>query len=162
MATGGDPGRKRAKSLFFSTMEDDDHAIYYLDKFHDTFIQLEDITEYRAAIELVGTWVEWNRLKRDWPAFRGFIQDWKDELEVKFRSNACAKVLALQSADSESVQLQAAKFLSSAEWDKRQVGAGRPSDKLKRQAAKELASVASETKEEESRMLKVINGGATK
>ena len=157
---GGSPGRDRSKSLFFGYSENDDYATYHLDEFHDTFIELEDITEYKAAIKLVGSWKKWNNLKRDWPALAGFINEWKEELETKFRSDACANVLSLQHAESESVQLQAAKFLSSAEWDKRSgTGAGRPNKKIQKQAAREVAELASETGKETERILKMVNGG---
>jgi hypothetical protein len=162
MATpvGGTPGRERSKSLFFDYSENNKYAIYYLDEFHDTFIDLEDITEYKAAIQLVGSWKKWGTLKRDWPAFAGFINEWKEELEVKFRSDACANVLSLQNAESESVQLQAAKFLSSAEWDKRTgTGAGRPNKKVQKQAAREVAELAADTKQDRERVLKLMNGG---
>jgi hypothetical protein len=155
----GIPGRQHSKALFKGYGEDDSRAIYDLDEFHDKFIELEDITEYKAAMQLVGSWKEWGRMKRDWPAFRGYINEWKEELETKFRSDACARVLALQNADSESVQLQAAKFLSSAEWDKRQTGAGRPNKKLQKEAANEVAKLASETSSETDRILKMVSGG---
>lgn len=130
---------------------------YDISNFHKTFVAIGDMTEYKAALKLVGSWQEWERLKRDWATFRSYIQEWKDELEVKLRSDAVEKIIELSSGE-DSKALQAAKFLSESGWNKR-AGAGRPSKAEKKRAAREIAKLASETKDEEARILKLVNGG---
>lgn len=148
-------GRKPSKALFKDY--DEEQGIYSLDNFHDVFIECEDMTEYEPALKLVGSWKEWERLKRDFPGLVVFISEWKDELEVKLRSRAVKKILSLQDGEDQKA-LAAAKFISENGWDKR-AGGGRPSKKLKDKEARELARAAAETKDEEDRMLKLVKGG---
>jgi hypothetical protein len=137
-------GRIPSRALF----EDGTHDI---SEFHDVFIKLGDMTEYKAAMQLCGSWLEWQRLKNDWKAFNTYIAEWKEELEVKLRSESVEKIIELAKGDDPKA-LQAAKFISEGGWN-------RPSKAETNKAAKELAQAASETKEEEARILRVINGG---
>jgi hypothetical protein len=73
-------GRKPSKTLF---KEFDEDGIYTLEEFHDVFVECEDITEYEAAIKLVGSWTEWERIKRDWPNFQSYITVWKEEINIR-------------------------------------------------------------------------------
>ena len=75
----GVSGRQPSKALF-------DDGTYDLEEFHDVFIELEDPTEYKPALQLVGSWREWERLKREWPKLREHIADWNEELEIKLKS----------------------------------------------------------------------------
>lgn len=143
-------GRRPSKSLF-------EDGTYNIEEFHDVFLELEDPTEYKPALQLCGSWREWNRLKRDWPQFNAYIEEWKAELDVKLQSRAVDKVKTLMDSDN----YQAAKFISEGGWNKR-AGAGRPSKAERSRAAKEIASQAAETKAEEDRILKLINGGGNK
>ncbi len=149
-------GRKPSATLF------NEDGPYCLDEFHDIFIECEDMTEYTAAIKLVGSWKEWCRIKNDWPAFVGYIEEWKEELEILLRSRATAKIQSLlEDSESDSVKMQAAKYLSEAGWKKR-AGAGRPSKREKERELKAMAQSAAETKDEETRILKLVNGGDKK
>ena len=143
-------GRIPSRALF-------EDGTYDIDEFHDVFLALDDMTEYTPAIQLCGTWKEWNRLKNDWPTFNDYIVEWKEELEIKLRSTAIQKIIDV-SKGFDSAALSAAKFVSSAGWDKR-TGVGRPSSAEKQREAKLLARAAAETKQEEDRILSVINGG---
>jgi hypothetical protein len=144
-------GRIPSRALF-------ENGTYKIEEFHDVFIELEDMTEYKPALQLCGSWREWQRLKNDWKIFNNYIAEWKEELEVKLRSESVEKIIKLAKGDDPKA-LQAAKFISEGGWDKRVGTAGRPSNAEKTRAAKELAQAVSETKEEEKRMLSVINGG---
>lgn len=141
----GSVGRQAAKSLF------SEDGPYDLQEFHDVFIQSEDITEYDPALKLVGSWAEWERIKRDWPAFNTHIQLWKEELEVLFKSRAVKQVL--KSADDGN--FQASRWIAEQGFNKK-AGAGRPSKAEKDRAAKELAEAAAETKDEKARILKLV------
>ena len=143
----GSVGRQAAKSLF-------EDGTYDLEEFHDTFLEMEDPTEYKPALKLVGSWREWERIKRDWPTFRSHIKDWVEELDVKLKSKAVEQINKLA---FESDNYQANKWLAEEGYNKRQ-GAGRPSKAEKERAAKELATSAAETKEDKARILKLVNG----
>ena len=57
------------------------------------FIEIADPTEYRGAIELLGSWNDWQTFKRNWPTFKNKILiDWLSEVEVRLRSKAIANI----------------------------------------------------------------------
>jgi hypothetical protein len=148
-------GRQGARALF------EEDGPYDLDVFHDTFLDCEDLTEYEPALSLLTgvpksrRWREWNRIKRDWPAFNTYIQEWREELEVLFKSRSIKSIIKVGHEDDN---LQANKWLAEQGFNKRQ-GAGRPSKAEKDRAAKEIASQAAETKEERERVLRLVNNG---
>jgi len=143
-------GRMPSRKLF-------EDGTYDIEEFHEIFIACEDMTEYDPAIKLCGSWKEWSRLKNDWPTFNDYIIEWKEELEIKLRSEAITKIIEHSKGDDSSA-LSAAKFISSAGWNSRS-GAGRPTKAAKSREAKLLAQATAETKAEEERILKVVNGG---
>ena len=145
--SAGVRGRTSSKALF-------ENGTYDLIHFHDTFIRLSDPTEYKAAIELVGSWQEWERIKRDWPTFNNHITLWKEELDVKLKSEAIERINKL----AETEHYQANKWVAEEGYSK-QSRAGRPSSREKKKVAEELARAAAETKEERERVLKLVNHG---
>lgn len=143
----GKRGRQYAKALF-------EDGTYDLQEFHDTFLELEDPTEYKAALQLVGTWQEWQRLKRDWPTFKSHINEWKEELDVKLKSKAVEQINKLA---FDKKNYQANKWLAEEGFHKR-TGAGRPSKADRERASRELAEQAAETKADKARILKLVGG----
>lgn len=133
---------------------------YDIEEFHARFIEIGDMTEYKAAKELLSKnhphdfWQEWERLKKATPWFNNHVQTWKEELEIKFRSEAVDKIRDL----AEDGNYQANKFLSEAAWDRR-AGAGRPSNSKKKGYLKELERDKEVTKQEKARILKMVNNG---
>jgi len=150
MAEGKKRGPKDSKELFFN-------GTYDIDEFHDVFISCADLTEYRAAMQLVGDWQEWNRLKRNSGWFANHVLLWVEELKTRLKSDAMQKIIELAASDSNSAGT-AAKWLAEGTWEK-EAGRGRPSKAEQRRAAQRIASAAAETEEEKKRMLKVLNGG---
>lgn len=148
--------RKQARAGRLPVREFFESGKYSLDEFHDVFIEIGDFTEYKPALQLVGSWAEWCRMKRDWPAFAGKIDEWKSELEVKQRSDALAKIQSLTVGD-DAKALAAAKYIADMHTTKRKAGA--PSKTEREAAAKEIAKAAGETAAERERILQVINGG---
>lgn len=147
-------GRPPVKTRFVQNNPDGDLC---LDEFNHVFVECEDLTEYEAAIKLAGSWKEWKRWKNNWPTFNDYIEEWKEEILVKLKSQAMKKIQAL--ADSDDKQhFAAAKFIVQEEH-KKLAGAGRPSKAQKDRAAKQIAQGAAETREEEKRILKVLEGG---
>lgn len=145
----GKRGRVASRKLF-------ETGEYDLQEFHDRFIELADPTEYKPAIELVGSWIEWERIKRDWPGFANHILLWKEELEIKLKSEAIQKINELAANDN----YQANKWIAEQGYNSRK-GAGRPNKAEKKKAADELAKAAAETREEKERILKLVNNGAS-
>jgi hypothetical protein len=146
-------GKPRSKSLF-------EDGTYDIDLFHKRFIELEDLTEYKPAMELVKSWQEWNRLGRDWPDFRSYVKQWKDELETKLKAEALQKVLTFSRGDDQKA-LTASKFIATKDYN-REAGVGRPTKAQQRREAKELSKDLSETKAESKRIndaLKLVKGG---
>ena len=128
--------------------------IWDIEEFHNVFIEEKDITEYKAAIRLVGSWEKWCLIKRDWPAFVDMIERWKIELGEKLRSDAMQKLLALLVDSNAQTQASVAKFIVQASWEKKDVG--RPSKAEQRKAAKELAQLAAATDDEAERIQRFL------
>jgi len=147
-------GRPAAKSLF---LQNNPEGIYDLDEFHKRFVEIEDVTEYQAAIALVGSWAEWERIKQNYQEFVGFIADWVLEVELKIKSKCIKKIVGLANS-KEKEAFQAAKFLATQEY-KRRPGAGRPSKAEVEREVKQIAKAAADTKDEKERMLRVLQGG---
>lgn len=96
------PSRARFKQFNPEGTED-------LDEWRSTFVETEDPTEYKAAIELCGSWEEWTQLKANWPHFRKkILPQWHLELEMKIRSAAMANLV---SQASFATGTAAAKFI---------------------------------------------------
>ena len=146
----GEVGRQAARALF-------ENGTYDLEKFHKIFIQMEDPTEYKPAMKLVGSWVEWNRLKRDWPRFKVYVDEWKEELAIKITSDSIGRLMEV----AKSGNYNSNKWLAEETYSKRKQ-AGRPSRYEKERAAKEIAEAAAETKKEKESMFELINGGLAK
>ena len=140
-------GRKESTALFSD-------GTYDIEEFHQRFLQLDDPTEYLPALEMVGNWLEWVRLKRDSVWFRTKVREWLEELELKQRSESIAKVRELAKSDKASAY-QANKWIAErryAEVSDR----GRPSKKVLAREAKDLARETTESKEEAARVEKAI------
>lgn len=65
-----------------------------LDVWRETFVNTGDPTEYAGAVELVGSWKNWLKFKKDWPVFANqILPEWLAELEIKLRSGAIRKMV---------------------------------------------------------------------
>lgn len=110
------------------TLKDDDHT--HKGKVYPSlkrlFIACEDPTEYSFANDYLLGWSHWKRLQEN-KAIRKHIDEWREELELKIRSQAVRDIVNLSA--SENGGFQAAKWLADRGWDKR--AAGRPSKKEK-------------------------------
>lgn len=96
------------------------------------YLETNDPTEYEFATKYLLSWKHWQRLC-DNKVLRAYIDEWREELEIKLRSKAVKKMI--DSANKGGVQ--ASKWLSDRGWAQR--GAGRPS---KAQVASEKAFMA--------------------
>lgn len=86
------------------------------------FLLEEDPTEYTFAEKHLLGWQHWKRLCEN-KAIAKHIEEWREELELKIRSQAVRDMMNM--CASESGNYSAAKFLADRGWEKR--AAGRPS-----------------------------------
>lgn len=84
------------------------------------YITANDPTEYEFAITHFLGWKHWLRIA-DNKAIKPYIEECREELEVKLRSLAVKRVIAHSASPTG---LQAAKWLADRGWSTR--GAGRP------------------------------------
>lgn len=121
------------------TLKEEDHEYngIVLPSIKRLYVELEDPTEYEFATTYFAGWKHWQRIC-DNKVLSRYIAEWREELEVKLRSQAVRKMK--NSADSGNYQ--AAKWLADRGWDTRK--AGRPS---REEIAKEVAIQATEANE---------------
>jgi hypothetical protein len=121
------------------TLKDDDHEFKGKDykSIKKLYVATGDPTEYKFATEYLGGWNHWKRLLNKTSLLHPYIEEWREELEVKMRSAGVARMIS-NSYDSPT----AAKWLAEKGWtDKRT--AGRPSKAEVEGEKKQQASVKS-------------------
>ena len=115
------------------------------------FVAIADPTEYRAAIDLVGSWEEWQRFKKEWKEFRDVILiDWLAEVEIKLRSEAISN-MCTQAVDPKGTA--AAKWIAEGRYRPKKVGA--PSKAEIQRQAKIQASIDDEVEDDIARVANV-------
>jgi hypothetical protein len=125
-------GKYRTQSLFLElgyneeavyTLKDQDHehngTIY--PSLKRLYLQEEDPTEYQFASKHLLGWKHWQRMCEN-KIIRKHIDEWREELEVKLRSQAVLDVISQARAGT----FQAAKWVADRGWTQR--GAGRPTN----------------------------------
>jgi len=159
-------GRRPATALFKEWREDYKpeakvlaytEGIYSVQEFHDVFLGLMDLTEYGPAIQLVGDWDEWNRLKRDSKRFRESVEAWKKEVQIKMGSIAIGKAISLLDCGAAATELSAAKMLDSLSSNVKQSKRGRPRKADIDKAAREIAQDAQVTADDMKRVQDILS-----
>lgn len=124
-------GRPKTQSLFYEIRYDKE-ALYSLKDYHFTvdgktypsakllYLEVGDPTEYEFAAKYFLNWAHWQRIVAN-KRIASEVEGWREELEMKLRSEAVKQTMAL----AKSGSYQAAKFMVDKGWGKRQ--AGRPS-----------------------------------
>jgi hypothetical protein len=141
----GGATRLPTKKLF---KQFDDSGTLDLDEWHNIFVSMCDPTEYAPALELVGSWSEWCRFKREWAEFREIIlKKWLEEVEIKIRSDSIRKVVVSSASNPKSAQwLAEGKYKPTATK-------GRPSKAEVERAARIEAGVVKEVEDDVRRVL---------
>jgi len=123
-------GRPLTQSLFLEvgysefaiyTLKEDDHE-YNGKKYPSLkrlYLEIADPTEYDFANMCLLNWKHWQRLCEN-KLIRKYIDDWREELEVKLRSRGVKAAMY----EANSGNFQAAKWVADRGWSTR--GAGRP------------------------------------
>jgi hypothetical protein len=153
-------GRPLTQSLFLEisyseeaiyTLKDVDYM--YNDKVYFSmkrlYLEVSDPTEYEFASKYLLNWKHWQRICEN-KVLRKHIDEWREELEVKLRSQATYKIM--QEADKGTYQ--AAKWLADRGWDTR--GAGRPTKLEKEKQSKINENIATEYGSDVVRMFNVV------
>lgn len=124
-------GRPKTQALFYEVRYDSD-ALYSLkdydlivgDKVYPSakrlYMEVGDPTEYAFANKYFLGWKHWQRIC-DNKQIAQYIAQWREDLEMKLRSEAVAQTMAMAKGGS----YQAAKFMIDRGYAKR--AAGRPS-----------------------------------
>lgn len=130
-------GRPLTQGLFLEVNYDEKYAVYTLkDEDYEykgvvypslkkLFLLSEDPTEYAFAIKHLLGWQHWKRLN-DNKMLAKYFEEWREELELKLRSQAIRDMQNLCSG--ENGNFGAAKFLADRGWDKKAVGRPSKSD----------------------------------
>ncbi len=89
---------------------------------HDIYMETNDPTEYSFAIDCFGSWAHFQHLASlKW--FQAYLFPWREELEVKLRSNAVTALYAVATTEGNK-GITASKWLADKGWEKKR---GRPS-----------------------------------
>lgn len=87
-------GRRLTVGLFEELSRDDVLAKppFRLSDWHKTYVEVGDLTGYKAAEVLLGNWEHWLLLCKA-PAFAAVLKEWNEEVSVKLRSEALANLV---------------------------------------------------------------------
>jgi hypothetical protein len=132
-------GNLLTQSLFLElTYGNTDNALYTLkedDYEHNgkqylsikkLYLEIADPTEYEFAKKCFDSWAHWKRLCEKTTNLHPYIAAWREELEVKLRSQGVRGVM-LEAYSEGKGSLQAAKWLADKGWTEKRT-AGRPSN----------------------------------
>jgi hypothetical protein len=153
-------GRPLTQSLFLEVGYNTDFAVYtqkdedytYKGKLYLSlkrlYLEHEDPTEYDFATTHLLGWQHWQRIVRN-KVFAKMVEEWREELELKLRSQAFREILDQSSTDKG---FQAAKWIADKGWNKR--AAGRPSNE---DIARETKIQANINEEYNADVVRLIN-----
>jgi len=85
------------------------------------YMEESDPTEYNVAMRVFGSWRLWTKLCGNKKVMQ-YIQSYRDELEVKLRSEAVKALMETATQDGAK-GTSAAKYIAEKGWDKRKAGA---------------------------------------
>lgn len=92
-----------------------------IDEARQLFIECDDMTGYVFCTQYLGGYQHWKAILSS-PKLEPYIEEWKEELEVKKRSEALNRI----EREAQTGHFQANKFLADRGWETRK--AGRPSN----------------------------------
>ena len=150
-------GRPLSQSLFlelgynkeyaYYTLKDQDHhwggQTYYSLK--RLYLAHEDAVEYDFANTYLLGWNQWQKICNNGQMAK-HIESWREELELKMRSEAFKNILEMTAEGS----FQASKWLADKGWEKK--GVGRPNTKAKEREDALLHSIENDYREDIKRL----------
>jgi hypothetical protein len=136
------------------TLQDEDKEGY--PSLKKIYLDITDPTEYEFAIYAFSSWQHWQKLTNlAW--FLEYLDTWRDELEVKIRSQAVSKMVRIAASPANQA-LQANKFLVDKGWVSKSATRGRPSNEEKKRIARQDAEVKTQVEEDYQRVMGGIHG----
>lgn len=126
-------GAYRTQSLFLETNSADvfplmtlkdvdwEYKGIMLPSLRKIYMDLADPTEYEVAIHVLGSWEHWTRFFSNKKIMK-YLQQYRNELEVKTRSGAIRAMISTATLDG-SKGTSAAKYIAEKGWEKRKAGA---------------------------------------
>lgn len=137
------------KQTCIYTLKDDDYEGY--PSLYRLYMETADPTEYAFATKYLDGWEHWKLLSNA-TFFQPFVSRWREELELKYKSEALAKIISTSSSTSREA-LQASKYLLEKGWEKSgQTSRGRPSKDEIRREANRIAEDQSRLEEDYKRL----------
>ncbi len=107
---------------------------------HELYLEIADPTEYAFANALLGSWAHWQRLLEcNW--FLPYVEAWRDELEIKLRSEAVQNINTISKGSSPGA-LNASRWLAEKGWSEKK--RGRPSKQDIASERRKQAAISSE------------------
>ncbi len=153
-------GAYRTQSLYLETNRsalepimtlkeiDWEHKGVLLPSLHRLYMECNDPTEYKVAMEVFGSWKCWQKQLGN-PTIMAYIKDWREELEVELRSKALNALIETSQTEG-SRGTAAAKYLADKGWLKRKAGA--PSKEEKEGELKNQTEIGKRTAEDFARL----------
>jgi hypothetical protein len=112
------------------------------------YMSTNDITEYEFAVKYFENWEHWQRMLQS-PRILDMVEKWREELEIKMRSEAIRGIISESATDSKS-SYAAKRWLADRGWDVRKAGA--PSKDERRKQSVISTKISSEIAEDLQRM----------
>ena len=163
--TKSDNGIVRTKSLFYELSYDSPEHVIFTLKDHDvdhngrTYVSIsnlyrslvpQDPTEYTFAMAVFGNWHVWNTI-RNAPQLRPYVKRWREEAEVKIKSEAI-KAIAEEMQNGGRSSFTAAKLLLERGWIEKE-DASKAKQKLREKEEEELNTEAMKQLSEDAERL---------
>lgn len=114
-------------------------SLFRIEDLKALYMAIGDLTEYRFATEHLGGWQHWKVLQQS-PFLKEHIFQWREELELKVRSESLYKLLETAKGDNKDAFI-ANRYFADGQWKApaEKAQRGRPSKSQVAMAAKELA-----------------------
>lgn len=148
-----------SRSQCVYTLKNDDHTMdgVTYPSLKKLYLELEDPTEYEFSQLYLDGWDHWKKLSSA-AFFKEHCKEWREELEIRLRSQALARIKKRAAQDSKD-SMVADKILLSGGWktpeEKERVG--RPSKQKIKEEADKLFRDTSEVDEDYKRIFGAIN-----
>lgn len=146
------------RELFEETALNKENILYTLKdqdteypSLHRLYMESNDPTEYSFAVAHLEGWEHWKALSES-QFFKNYIARWREELEVKLRSETLARILET-SRNGGKDAFQANKYITDRGYDKPRTTKGRPTKVQIQNAANDIALSARRESEDLERML---------
>jgi len=148
-------------SLFYETKYDTTFAIYsnseedkevngvVYPSLRKLYMEMADPTEYSFAIKYFYSWSHWLAIVNGSKPLQAMVQEWRDELEVKLRSQGVLNMIETSTSGAKEA-VAASKWLSDRGWDKRKAGAPSKTERIRQ--TKIAEAITSEVAEDAARL----------